>query len=118
MNADNLRTLGSLTEELMNTKSISLLSIGRTIIIILLIVLLGASMVTSYFDRQQHEKLVAMLTDPDARPKAWSSDMDDARTQKMCAALKILALYHTDHKLDKILAVLPQVCITSDADDQ
>ena len=75
------------------------------------VVLLTAAAVSSWYNHTitsaQQAQLVKMLTDPTARPDAWTKTMDDRRTIKLCDAIINAA---SPGQQPLTIEILPEVC--------
>ena len=85
--------------------------------LLLLVVIVGVvTAMYSYFEHRRSEELFdrmeKVVTQPDARPDAWTKTQDDSRTQELCLAIKLLFLsVDTNERWSE---VLPKVCVHSE----
>ena len=83
--------------------------------IFLAILIIGVFLLTlfqSYWTHQSekafNEKLSAVILDPNARSDAWTNTMDDARTLRLCRAIRLVA---SGNKYQiQIGLMLPDIC--------
>lgn len=63
---------------------------------------------TSIIGRLKHVARSSAGDDPKARPDAWTMTMDNSRTERLCEAIRLLAI--GDDNKEEIVILLPEIC--------